>query len=286
MNTDVRYDNRAESEHWTVNTKSGDDQYLSTFGLRLIAGRNLFPADTAREYLVNETFARDLGVKPQDLLGKMIEVDNVRAPIVGVIRDFHDNSLHGDIDAITLTTNSHRYQGLSVRLDPRHVRGFLSAAEKIWNNTYPDYVYSYTFLDERIADFYFLDNILLTLVGIFAGIAIVISCLGLYGLVSFMAVRKTKEIGVRKVLGAGIGQILWLFGNEFGRLIVIAFIVATPVAWWAMHSYLESFRYSISLGPTIFLVSLGLTVVIAALTVGYRSLRAALANPVKSLRTE
>ena len=101
-----------------------------------------------------------------------------------------------------------------------------------------------------------------------------------------MAVRKTKEIGVRKVLGAGIGQILWLFGNEFSRLILIAFAIAAPIAWWAMHSYLESFKYSIPLGPVVFLASLGFTVVIAALTVGYRSMRAALANPVKSLRTE
>lgn len=284
--TDVRYDNRTLSEHWSVNVKAADDQYLSTFGLRLVAGRNLFPSDTVREYLVNETFAKKLGVAPQNLLGKMINVDDHNLPIVGVVSDFHDYSLHSDIDPVCIVSDYHRYQGLSVRLDPRHTREFLTTAEKTWNSIYPDYIYSYTFLDERIADFYFLDNILLTLVELFAGIAIFISCLGLYGLVSFMAVRKTKEIGVRKVLGAGIGQILWLFGNEFSRLILIAFVIAAPVAWWAMHSYLESFKYSIPLGPAVFLASLGFTALIAALTVGYRSLRAALANPVKSLRTE
>ena len=285
-NTDVHYENRTESERWSVNLKPADDQYISTFGLKLVAGRNLYPADTVREYLVNETFARKIGVSPQNIIGKMITIDDVKAPIVGVVNDFHNYSLHGEIEAVAIMANHYRYQSCSIRIDPRHVREVLASAEKIWNNSYPDYLYSYTFLDERIADFYFLDNILLTLIEVFAGIAIFISCLGLYGLVSFMAVRKTKEIGVRKVLGAGIGQILWLFGKEFTRLIVIAFIIAAPVGWWATHSYLQSFQFRVHVGPAIFLAAIGFTFVISALTVGYRSLRAALANPVKSLRTE
>lgn len=284
--TDVHYDNRTESEHWSVNAKAADDQYIPTFGLKLVAGRNFYPADTTREYLVNETFVKKLGITPQNILGKMISVDDISAPIVGVVNDFHNYSLHSDIDPVCIMPNYRRYQSCSMRIDPRHVRGVLAAAEKIWNNTYPDYVYSYTFLNERIAEFYSLDNILLTLVEVFAGIAIFISCLGLYGLVSFMAVRKTKEIGVRKVLGAGISQILWLFGKEFTYLILIAFIIAAPVAWWATHSYLQGFKYPIHVGPVIFLAAIGFTFIIAALTVGYRSLRAALANPVKNLRTE
>ncbi|HMI61367.1 MAG TPA: FtsX-like permease family protein [Puia sp.] len=285
-NTNVLYEGRTESERWTVNVKPADDQYISTFGLMLVAGRDLYPADTIREYLVNETFARNIGISPQNIIGKMITIDDVKAPIVGVVKDFHNYSLHSDIEAAAIMPNYHRYQSCSIRIDPRHIREVLASAEKIWNSTYPDYLYSYTFLDERIADFYFLDNILLTLIEVFAGIAIFISCLGLYGLVSFMAVRKTKEIGVRKVLGAGIGQILWLFGKEFTRLIVVAFIIAAPVGWWATHSYLQSFQFRVHVGPAIFLAAIGFTFVIAALTVGYRSLRAALANPVKSLRTE
>jgi putative ABC transport system permease protein len=284
--TGVNYENRTESEHWSVNMKPADDQYISTFGLKLIAGRNLYPSDTIREYMVNETFAKKLGISPQNILGKTITIDDAKAPIVGVVNDFHNYSLHSDIDAVCITSNYYRYQSCSMRIDPRHVRDVLAAAEKIWNNTYPDYLYSYTFLDERIADFYSLDNILLTLIEVFAGIAIFISCLGLYGLVSFMAVRKTKEIGIRKVLGAGIIQILWLFGKEFSRLILIAFIIAAPIGWWATHSYLQDFKYHIRVGPLIFLAAIGFTFVIAALTVGYRSLRAALANPVKNLRTE
>ena len=178
------------------------------------------------------------------------------------------------------------YRTCAVKIDPTHVHADLAALEKIWNDTYPDYLYSYAFLDESIAKFYELDSSLLKLIEFFAAVAVFIGCLGLYGLTSFMAVRKTKEIGVRKVLGASIPSILWLFGREFSRLVFLAFVIAAPAAWWIMQQYLRDFKYRITLGPVIFLLALAATVVIVVLTVGYRSMRAATANPVRALRSE
>ncbi len=210
------YDNRPKEEPWEINVKFGDANYVPTYQIHLLAGRNFFTADTIPELLVNETFVKTLHLRnPEEIIGKKLTINRSSAEIVGVVRDFHNYSLHKSIDPVVIALGAAKYRTCAVRVNLGKMHSDLAAFENIWSETYPEYVYSYYFLDERIGRFYKQDNITYRLVEIFSGIAILISCLGLYGLVSFMALQKTKEIGVRKVLGAGVNNILWLFGKEF-----------------------------------------------------------------------
>jgi putative ABC transport system permease protein len=288
-NTSPRYDNRPEDENFGINVRAADDQYIPLFGLHLVAGRNIYPADTATEFIVNETFAKKLNLaRPQELLGKTISLngDRIKGPIVGVVRDFHNLSFHEDISAVCIASAVDQYDKYAVKIDLATAKTTLAGLEKIWTETHPDQIFEYQFLDDQIAEFYETEALMLKLIQAFAAIAIFIGCLGLYGLVSFMAAQKTKEIGIRKVLGSGTGQIVWIFAKEFSRLILIAFVVAAPIAWYAMNAWLKNFEYKVEPGVGVFALAIGGTFLIAMLTIGYRAVSAALMNPMKALRTE
>ncbi len=289
VNVIVRFDSRTEYEDFDVSVKVGNDQYVSTFDLQVIAGRNLHPSDSVREFLLNETAVKKLGVRStNDVIGKRmwIGLNDWEGVIVGVVKDFHNKSFHQTIDPLCITTSNDWYFNCAVKINPANLSPTVEAIEMIWKRTFPDHVYEYDFLDEQIARFYELDNMILRLIQAFAGISIIICCLGLYGLVSFMAVHKTKEVGVRKVLGASLQSILWLFGKEFTRLLILAFVIAAPLAWWVMSNWLENFTYRIEIRTGIFVLAISATFLLAMITVGYQSLKAALANPVDSLRNE
>ena len=288
-NTTIRFDTRTEDELFRINLKAADENYIATFGLQLIAGKNIFPSDTVNEFVVNETMVRKLQLKsPGDALGKKIffQGGSLSAPIVGVVKDFHDYSFHSDINPVCITSYSQNYNDYAVKINMNNIRTVLPALEKKWNSMHPGKIYEYKFLDDSIAEFYETEETMLKLVRAFSLIAILICCVGLYGLVSFMAAQKTKEIGIRKVLGSSVGEILWIFGKEFSILILTAFAVAAPVAWLLMNSWLRDFKYRIQIGALTFILAIGLTAIVAIITIGWQSLKAAFMNPVKSLRME
>jgi putative ABC transport system permease protein len=285
--TGIHFDNRPEPEQWIANVKIADATYLETFGLKLVAGRNITPSDTIRDVIVNETFVKKLNLSsPEEVLNKKVGIGSARGTIVGVIKDFHNWELAQEIAPIALNSYAEGYATCAIQLTPGNPTAALEQIRKIWERHYPDNFYSHTFMDERLAEFMEQETTLLRLINTFAGIAILIGCLGLYGLATFMATRKRKEIGIRKTLGASLPGILWLFGKEYTRLILIAFVVAAPLAWWAMNAWLQDYVYHISIGAGIFAFSLLATVLIAFLTVGFQGVKAALANPIKSLRSE
>ena len=284
-----RYDNRTEMETVRISARGADEDYLSTFDLKLVTGRNLRPSDTAREFLVNEKMVAKLGLgSPQEILGKQMSVngDTWNGPVVGVVKDFHDKSLHSDIEPIFITTSSEIYNSFAVKINMADASNTIAALGKAWNKMYPESIFQYDFLDDQIAEFYSVDQVMTTLLKVFAGIALFIVCMGLYGLVSFMAVQKTKEIGIRKVLGGSVSQMLWIFGKEFSTLVFIAFLIAAPIGWFVMSNWLSNYAYQIKIGIWIFLLELVIIFGIVLLTAGYRSFKAARANPVKSLKAE
>lgn len=286
--TTIRYQNESKAKSWDLNIKDADTQYLSTFGLQLVAGTNFHSNDSLTGFIINETTVKKLGLTPATAVGKMLTVngDNFTAPVTGVVKDFNNQSFRGSIDPVCLMVDKKRYRNCAIKVNKANISNVLAASEKIWTETFPDYLYKYQFLDERLARFYKLDTIMLRLVQGFAFIAIFIGCLGLYGLVAFMAVQRNKEIGVRKVLGAHLGNILWLFGKELSWLLALAFIIAVPVAWWMMNKYLQEFSYRIKIGPEIFALAMLSSITVAILTAGYRAVKTALTSPVKSLRPD
>lgn len=270
-------------------TKFADNDYVFTYKLPLIAGRNLKPSGRTIEFLVNESLIKSLGIKnPEDILNKEISIWDglIKCPVVGVLKDFNDRSFRHDVAPLLVTTNRTMYSQAGIKLATTNIASTLQSVKKIWEQTFPDYVYEYRFLDDKIENFYKQENQLAQLYKIFAAIAIFLSCLGLYGLASFMAVQRIKEVGIRKVLGASACSIVYLFSKEFIILIAIAFAIATPLAWYYMHQWLQDYAYRIDISWWLFAAGGLAAIIIALATISFQAIKAAMANPVKSLRME
>jgi len=287
--TTFRFDHAAKETDFYAINKSTDYEYVPTYRLPLVAGRNLQPSDTVREFLVNETLVKSLGITdPQLVLNKEIDLWNgqFKGVVVGILKDFHDRSFRTGIAPLMMTTYKGWYNSAGIKLSSEHALATVEAIEKTWNRIFPDFVFEYKFLDDKIESFYKEENRLSYLYRIFAAIAIFLSCLGLYGLASFMAVQRIKEVGIRKVLGASVSNVIYLFSKEFIILIAIAFVIASPIAWYFMDDWLRDYPYRINLSWWIFLAGGIGAIIIALITVSFQAIKAAIANPVRSLRTE
>jgi len=264
-----------------------DENFISVFNMKLLGGRSFSKAlksDTAN-YIVNETALRIMGMEAATAVGKPLALNNVKGTIIGVVQDFNFKPMQHAIEPLILRFN--RQGGtVVVRTQPGNTESTIQTLKNISKSLNPAFPFSYNFLDEDIAQLYQSEQRMGNIFNVFALWAIFISCLGLYGLSAFMAEQRTKEIGVRKVLGASVFDIVYLLSKNFTSLLLIAMVIAVPLAWVAMNSWLESFAYRIGLNASIFLVACFTALAIAALTIGYESIKAAITNPVQSLRSE
>lgn len=270
--------------------KKVDENYMSMYKIELLAGEPVTKpndSDTLFQVVVNETLIKRIGVfDPAEAIGKQIFIGRTPTRIKGVVRDFQSESKHKQIRALIMFYDPSGFHQASVKLNPLQMRETLVAIEAVWKELNPEWLFTYEFLDEHIANFYKQEESMYNAFRIFSVIAIVIGCLGLYGFVSSMALQRTKEIGIRKVLGASVPGIISLFLGQFIWLIVIAFVVAAPLAWYGVNKWLQEFAYHIDVSPAIFGISILTTSVIAGITVCYQCIKAAIANPVNSLRAE
>jgi putative ABC transport system permease protein len=276
----------------SVEVKQADTNYFDLYKIKLLAGRNLEQSDTTREYVINETYAKLLGFNnPGDILNRIMIHGDKKIPIVGVLADIHTKSLHTPIQPLAFSSEARLHSTFHIVLPAKgentdNWKKIIANIGKAWKEVYPDEEFNYEFFDESIAKFYKKEQDTVNLLDWSAGLAIFISCLGLLGLVIYTTIQRTKEIGVRKVLGASVSQIVSLLSIDFISLVLLAFIIAAPLAWWAMHKWLEDFAYRTSMNWWIFGLSGLAMIIIALFTLSIQTIRSAIANPVKSLRTE
>ncbi|MFX1708901.1 ABC transporter permease [Chitinophaga sp. CC14] len=295
--TDLKYTDKTELRA-NCHLEFGDENYLPLYQLKLVAGRNLRTSDTISEVLINETCAKALGFKnPADAVGKFVESgmsdrpSRKIIPVVGVLADFHTVALRDQIKPVFIASSQDICRFVNVKLSLAGFTGeqlqrTIAGIQKAYASVYPGEKFDYHFYDDTIRKFYERERQMEQLMNTGMTIAIVISCLGLFGLAAFTARQRTKEIGIRKVLGASVGNIAALLSKDFLRYVFIAAVLASPIAWYAMHKWLQGFAYSAPISWWIFVLAGIIAMFIALVTVSFQSVKAALANPVKSLKAE
>ncbi len=269
-----------------------DHDYLNVMGIKLVAGRNFNPAinsDTATSVIINETMMNDFGWNLQNAVGQPLTgYSETKTPVViGVVKDFNYLSLKEKVKPQLF----HQFADyvpfkFFVKLKPGNPAPAITAIRNTWSSLVPQLPLKYSFLDEDIERFYKAEQKTNNIIGIAGGISILLACLGLFGLAALAAINRTKEIGIRKVLGASITSIITLLSKDFLKLIAVSILIASPLAWWFMQQWLQDFAYRINIGWTVFLFTGLFAIAIALCTIAVQAIRAAVANPVKSLKNE
>jgi putative ABC transport system permease protein len=269
-----------------------EHDFFKTYGMKIVAGRDFsvdFPTDENEAFILNETAVRRLGlISPEDAVGLPMETraPDLKGRVIGVVADFNYESLHKEIVPMVTYIQVGQTNTVSLRIAAGNIQETIAYVQGIWGRFHPGYPVSYTFLDDRLNALYRNETRMMEMFGYFSMLAIFIACLGLFGLASFTTEQRTKEIGVRKVLGATVSKIIILLSREFAKWVLVANIIAWPIAYFAMNTWLNSFAYRTNIGWAAFLLTGVLTSMIALLTVSYQSVKAALANPADSLRYE
>ncbi len=292
MNASTYIGDSARPVNSDIKFVSADYDFVPTYGVQMTAGRNFsreYGTDTA-SFILNEAAVKTIGWKsPQEAIGKDFKYGNTKGHIIGVMADFHFESMHQHIVPLVLRLpppSQPYFNDLSVKISGNNVQSSLGLIEKTWHAVYPETPYQYTFLDANFAKLYQSEQRQGTLFTVFACVAIFIACLGLFGLSAFTITQRVKEIGVRKVLGANVSSIVALLSKDFLKLVIIAAVIAFPVAWYAMAHWLQDFAYRINIVWWVFVLAAIAAALIALITVSFQAIKAAVANPVKSLRTE
>jgi putative ABC transport system permease protein len=269
-----------------------DENYIPTLGMHMASGRN-FSKDFATDSLamiINESAAKAFGWSIMNAVGKTVisvnsdRGNNIPFHVVGVVKNFNFKSLHETISPLYMTLQPEG--GLMFRIKTTDVKGLLSTMKKNWDAYKTDEPFTYSFMDDLFNKTYTAEQKTGTILNIFSVLTIFVACLGLFGLVTYTAEQRTKEIGIRKVLGASVAQVTQMLSKDFLKLVLIASLIAFPASWWAMNKWLQSFAYRIHIQWWVFVVAALSAVLIALITVSFQAIKAAIANPVKSLRTE
>lgn len=279
------------AERWNARTEFADFEFVKTLGLNIIAGRDFspsFPTDTTDAVLINKTAAAKLGWTPEQAIGKWIQNtvrDSTKRRIIGVVDDFNFQSLKQDVDALVISPAEDRRQIL-VKFKPGNLQAGITVVKNAYNKAAPSYPLEYKFLDQQFDELYKKDIRQQTILSVFAGLAIFVACLGLFGLASFTVTKRFKEIGVRKVLGSSVQGIVVLLSKDLLKPVLIATCIALPVGYYVMNKWLQNFAYKTPLSWWVFVLAASVTFGIALITVSIKAIKAAVANPAKSLRTE